>query len=150
MLGVPQNLNEALHWYRLAAEQNFGPAQTNLGLLYLEGRRVLKDPNQALKFFHSGAEPGNSKAFLNLAEMYYGGNGMTRDPSTAYKWLRIANLNGESVSHAMEVVARSLTVSQVSEVKRSAAQWAKQHVRLTKPILPSRPVETVRTHRFRG
>src|SRR3954470_13266351 len=32
--GVAQNLNEALKWYRLAAEQGYAGAQNNLGLIY--------------------------------------------------------------------------------------------------------------------
>ncbi|MSQ87523.1 MAG: sel1 repeat family protein [Alphaproteobacteria bacterium] len=37
-LGVPQNFDEALKWYRLAADQNHVDALFNLGGMHREGR----------------------------------------------------------------------------------------------------------------
>ena len=49
--GVPQDINEALKWYRLAAEQGYGGAQNNLGLIYALGRGVPRDPVRAYMWF---------------------------------------------------------------------------------------------------
>jgi TonB family protein len=49
--GVPQDINEALKWYRLAAEQGYGGAQNNLGLIYALGRGVPRDPVGAYMWF---------------------------------------------------------------------------------------------------
>ncbi|MFY8000795.1 MAG: tetratricopeptide repeat protein [Candidatus Kapaibacteriota bacterium] len=38
--GVPQNLPEAVKWYRKAAEQGYAPALYGLGLAYLYGQKV--------------------------------------------------------------------------------------------------------------
>jgi TonB family protein len=53
--GVPQDINEALKWYRLAAEQNYGGAQNNLGLIYALGRGVARDPVRAYMWFSLAA-----------------------------------------------------------------------------------------------
>jgi len=53
--GVPQDINEALKWYRLAAEQGYGGAQNNLGLIYALGRGVPRDPIRAYMWFSLAA-----------------------------------------------------------------------------------------------
>ncbi len=35
---------EAVRWYRLAAEQGYVSAQTNLGVMYATGEGVTQDP----------------------------------------------------------------------------------------------------------
>ena len=44
--GVTQDFQEALKWYRLAAEQGYAVAQANLGLMYMEGTGALQDFNE--------------------------------------------------------------------------------------------------------
>ena len=41
--GVPQDVAEALKWYRLAADQGQADAQFNLGVMYYNGQGVPKD-----------------------------------------------------------------------------------------------------------
>ena len=41
--GVPEDDKEAVKWYRLAAEQGYADAQTNLGVMYGTGQGVIKD-----------------------------------------------------------------------------------------------------------
>src|SRR6266566_6530227 len=53
--GVPQDVNEALRWYRLAAEQGYAGAQNNLGLIYALGRGAPRDPVRAYMWFSLAA-----------------------------------------------------------------------------------------------
>src|SRR3981081_3424607 len=53
--GLPQDLNEALKWYRLAAEQNYGGAENNLGLIYAPGRGGPRAPVRAYMWFSLAA-----------------------------------------------------------------------------------------------
>ena len=46
--GVPQDYAEAVKWYRLAAEQGYARAQYNLGVMYDNGRGVLKTSKEAV------------------------------------------------------------------------------------------------------
>ena len=41
--GVPQDYQEAVKWYRLAAEQGNASAQAGLGFMYSEGQGVVQD-----------------------------------------------------------------------------------------------------------
>jgi TPR repeat protein len=67
---VPQNYEEAVKWYRLAAEQECGPAQCNLGLCYETGRGVPKNVREAVKWFCRAARQGDKTAQHNLGVYY--------------------------------------------------------------------------------
>ena len=45
--GVPQDYDEAVKWYRLAAAQGDADAQNNLGVMYENGRGVPQDNEEA-------------------------------------------------------------------------------------------------------
>ncbi len=67
---VPQNHEEAVKWYRLAAEQECGPAQCNLGLCYETGRGVPQNVREAVKWFCRAARQGDKTAQHNLGVYY--------------------------------------------------------------------------------
>ena len=52
----------ALRWYRAAAEQGFGPAQVNLGLMYGQGKGVPQDFAQAYAWCNVAAVSGAENA----------------------------------------------------------------------------------------
>ena len=49
--GVPQDIKQAVRWYRLAAEQGDAIAQFNLGIMYDNGRGVSQDYKEAVKWY---------------------------------------------------------------------------------------------------
>ena len=57
--GMPQDKAEAARWYRLAANQGYGSAQTNLGVLYAMGEGVLQDNVQAHMHTNIGCALGS-------------------------------------------------------------------------------------------
>ena len=60
--GVQKDHNEAVKWFRKAAEQDLPDAQYNLGACYANGSGVQKDHNEAVKWFRKAAEQGYVKA----------------------------------------------------------------------------------------
>jgi len=60
--GVLIDLQEALGWYRMAADQGNVVAQMELGKIFEEGRGVAKDSYEALKWYRLAAEGGDSEA----------------------------------------------------------------------------------------
>ncbi|MGH7181126.1 MAG: tetratricopeptide repeat protein, partial [Nitrospiraceae bacterium] len=62
--GLPQDYQEALKWYRKAAEQ--GQAQNNLGAMYDDGQGVPQGYQEALKWYRKAAEQGQVQAQYNL------------------------------------------------------------------------------------
>ena len=51
-----------MYWYRLAADQGDAAAQFNLGVMYDNGRGVLKDEAEAVRWYRLAAEQGDADA----------------------------------------------------------------------------------------
>lgn len=58
-LNVPQDEEEAVRWYRLAADQGYVLAQFNLGWMYANGRGVSKNNEEAERWYRRAADQGN-------------------------------------------------------------------------------------------
>eukprot|EP00171_Calliarthron_tuberculosum_P010245 IDg10245t1 len=111
-VGVPQNLNMAAKYYRLALEQGaVDPgAAFQLGMIYNTGAPgIEKDPEQAVRWWRVSAALGNPVAMFNLGVMYMQGNGCDMDPITGIQWFQRA--------HALnpELVPPSFTNAQLAE-----------------------------------
>jgi TPR repeat protein len=92
--GVAQNRQEAVKWFRKAAEQGFIMAQYNLGVMYHQGLGVTQNHQEALKWFRKGAEQGFALAQYNLGVMYHNGQGVAQNHEEAVKWYRKAAEQG--------------------------------------------------------
>ena len=81
--GVPENNDEAVKWYRLAAEQGHAKSQHRLGRMYSTGEGVSENDAEAVKWYRLAAEQGYAPAQLNLGDMYSVGNGVPQDYAEA-------------------------------------------------------------------
>ena len=63
------DLKVSANWYRLAADQGLSRAQANLGVMYLRGEGVERDPVRAASWFAKAAEQGHTISQYNLALM---------------------------------------------------------------------------------
>ena len=86
--GTPRDYNEAVKWYKKAAETGIPEAQYNLGNMYSIGQGVTKDNEEAVKWYTKAAEQGYSDAQLNLGAMYQYGKGISQDYKEAVKWYK--------------------------------------------------------------
>ena len=69
--GVPQDDEQAVKWYALAADQGEPYAQNSLGLMYKAGYGVPQDDVIAYKWLNLAAQQGHAgatKALASLAE----------------------------------------------------------------------------------
>lgn len=86
----------AFKWFKKAANQGFTNAQTNLGLMYYEGRGVGTNYKKAVKWFKKSVEDGDDFAKNNLAVMYIEAHGVEKDMVKA-KLLIEEVLNGDNI-----------------------------------------------------
>jgi len=77
--GVPQNLPEAVRWFRAAAEQGHARAQAILGSCYNEGLGVERNEAEAIRWLRRGADKDYPEAQYLLALQYLKGMGVARD-----------------------------------------------------------------------
>ena len=61
-MGVPQDINEGIRWFRLAAQQGDPAAEDWLGLSYEEGDGVLRDYRHAYMWYSLAARPADPDA----------------------------------------------------------------------------------------
>lgn len=101
--GVEADLQEALRWYRQAAEQGLPQAQNSLGFMYSLGLGVKRDSERAAHWLQCAAEQGHSGAQTNLGILYASGRGVEKDEEEALYWFRSAARNGNN--QAQELLA---------------------------------------------
>lgn len=88
--GVEANLEEAVQWYRKAAEQGNARAEIRLGLMHLNGEGVEKDAVKAAEYLTKAAEKGYAEAQYNLGLLYMKGEGVAQDMALAKELFRKA------------------------------------------------------------
>lgn len=82
--GITKNEEEAVKWYRKAAEQGYAEGQYKWGLCFDEGYGVTEDDEEAIKWYHKAAEQGHGNAYFGLGLKYqYKGYG-----NEAIKWYK--------------------------------------------------------------
>jgi localization factor PodJL len=92
--GVPANLDEAAHWYELAASKGLTPAQFRYASMLEKGQGVKKDLESARKLYVAAASKGHAKAMHNLAVLYAEGIDGKPDYASAAQWFRKAAEHG--------------------------------------------------------
>ena len=118
--GVAKDPAEAVKWYRKAAEQNYAPAQNNLGLCYENGRGV-----EAAKWYRKAAEQNDVDAQYNLGMCYERAEAGTEDWAEVYKWLSLAGSQGhEGAKNFMTVLeSKLMTPKQIAEGQKRAREF---------------------------
>ena len=82
----------AKEWKPLA-EKGDAKSQTNLGILYFNGKGVLKDYKKAISWFEKAGDQGESEAQFILGKIYIEGDGVSKSLKTAKYWVQLAYEN---------------------------------------------------------
>ncbi len=78
-LGIEANLEKAIETYKKASREGVHEAETNLGLLYMQGRTgISQNCTEALKWATKAADAGESKSMFNLGLIYQNGCGSVK------------------------------------------------------------------------
>lgn len=94
--GVEKDINQAIHWYRLAAEKGFSRAQANLAAIYLQGDEGTPvNYEEAHKWFAAAAVQNLAVAQYNLGLMYELGLGVEKSEPRALGWYNLAAKAGQ-------------------------------------------------------
>jgi TPR repeat protein len=124
--GVPQDLAQAVAWWRKAAEQGHSGAQLSLGISYLNGKGVPLDVAQAVTWFRKAAEQGDPLAQVNLGVIYANGKGVPQDLVEAHKWYNLAAIGpvGDAIAGMFrDRLAQKMTSAQIADAQKRAREW---------------------------
>ena len=94
-LGVPEDLEQGVNWYRQSAIKGYAPAQFNLGVAFREGKGIRKSSEKASQWFRAAAEQDHRHAQYNLASLYWIGDGVEKDREEAITWFEKAAKSGD-------------------------------------------------------
>ncbi len=120
-----KNFTEAVAWYRKAAAQGEANAMRNLGVCYLSGKGVTKEPAEAANWFRKAADLGNQDAPDDLGDLYQDGIGVAKDEAAAAGWYRKGADRGDG--NAMNSLAACYWRGQgVAKSPRDAINWWKK------------------------
>ncbi len=70
-------------------------AQYNIGVMFYEGKTVLRNDLEAAKWFGMAADQGDAQAQFNLGLMFYLGRGVPRNDRYAYELFALAAAQGD-------------------------------------------------------
>lgn len=123
--GVTQNYEEAVKWFRKAAEQGHAGGQCNLGDMYEAGHGVSQNYEEAVKWYRKAAEQGDARGQCNLGDMYIlRGNGI-EDHQKAMKWYRTAAEQGDAEGQYM-LGAMYSNDKMISQNYGEAVKWIRK------------------------
>jgi TPR repeat protein len=88
--GIPRDFQEALSWFRKAADQGVARAMTCAAMILHENRGVKPNLAEAVGFYTRAAELGDAEAQVRLGVMYDKGLGVPKDHLAARGWLQKA------------------------------------------------------------
>ena len=134
-IGVPKSLQEAIKWWRKAADLGDGSAFSLLGTMSYLGNGVPKDSAEAIRMWHKGAEKYDKDAMSQLGFAYLVGDSVPKDHTLSYMWFNLAASNGDvSAAKSRDSVAKNLSADMVMEAQRLGSEWTAQH---PKPAAPA-------------
>lgn len=133
--GVPQDLKEAMKWFRKAAIYGRPDAMFKIGLMYDEGHGVEADSKQAVKWYGKSATSGYSLAQFKVGEMYAQGRGVKQNPAKAYAWLKLASANGlNDADNLITSLEKEMTPEQLEEAERLTREYMDQYANKQWPM----------------
>jgi TPR repeat protein len=120
--GAASDLPRALDLLRRAAEAELGDAQHALGVLYLKGQGIGRDPAEAARWFAGAAKNGSVAGEVEHAILLFNGEGVPANEALAARAFRRAALKGNAI--AQNRLARLAAVGRgVPQNRVEAASW---------------------------
>ena len=95
---IKPDYEQAVYWYKQAANQNHILAQYNLGHQYLSGTGVEQSTKTAIEWWLKAANLDHPLAQFNIGRAYYLGIGLPTDLVNAKHWFERAAANNEPKS----------------------------------------------------
>lgn len=99
-IGVEQNLDSALYWYRQLADMDDGRSLMQLAIAYEHGRGVQPDTALAMDYYRRAGEAGESDGYAFLGDFYRNGTSfLPADSAKAFEYYQMAaDIEGDNAA----------------------------------------------------
>ena len=99
--GVAQDYAKALDTYMIAADEDYAPAQAQVGYIYQNALGVPADYAKAMEWNNRAAMQGNPEGQAQIGYLYQNGLGVTQNLDEAGRWYTRAKEGGSDWAAAM-------------------------------------------------
>lgn len=89
------NLLNALHYLELAQKSGVSDASFDMGMIYMQGPRGIRDVDKAMLLLKRASDEGSKKASAALAQFYYDGVGVSQVARNVTQAFHYASLSKE-------------------------------------------------------
>jgi TPR repeat protein len=100
LIGIPQNLIEAVKYYKLSADQQNGFGLAAYGSCYQFGKGVSKDMKRAVQLYKQSADMGNSNGQLSYGVLLHYGWGIPVNLEESVRYFKLAADQGNQNAQA--------------------------------------------------
>ncbi|MEZ5938652.1 MAG: tetratricopeptide repeat protein [Hyphomonadaceae bacterium] len=94
--GASKSYEEAMRYYRMAADQGRAYDQWRVGYLYYYGKGAPQDYDEAFSWFMRAAEQGDAQAQFEIGAMYEEGFSAEADEAEALRWYEASAAQGNA------------------------------------------------------
>ncbi|MBN1783543.1 MAG: sel1 repeat family protein [Alphaproteobacteria bacterium] len=116
---LPRNYQESMKWLKMAAEQEYMPAEYELAKRYKKGSLFVKpNPQEFLFWLMRAAHSGSDRASEELGYLYEKGIFVPENKIEAYKWYSLAT---HKDSNKLDMLELGLTKDQIEQAQREAS-----------------------------
>jgi TPR repeat protein len=116
--GATTGDDDAIKWFRKAAEKGTSWGQFNLGIRYAHGDGLPQDHAEAMKWFQKAADQNDAMSQYCLGEMYEKGLGVPVDQVKAYHWYCLAASHGiPEAENARHRLQSNLSPEQIADAQ---------------------------------
>ena len=88
---ISRDINKAIHYLTLAADQNHPQAQYNLGFIYYKGQYISRDINKAIHYLTLAANQNLPEAQYILGIVYFKGQYIQRNIKKGFYYFQLAS-----------------------------------------------------------
>ncbi len=130
--GIDKNVEEAIEWYRRAADRGMGSAAYNLSRFYQNGEGVERNMAEAVRYLTLAAEKGHGRAMHNLGRIHESDGLGEPDLAEALKWYSAAAtyLTGADRAVAVDTITalhERMTGPQIQDGDARYNAWIADH-----------------------
>jgi TPR repeat protein len=128
----PHDIAKAAGLLRLAAGQDYVPAEHSLGVLLINHPELRQKPGEAVSLLSSAAESGSWRSSLMLGMLARDGKLGAKDQEAAYRWFRIATFQAGDEARPLLEKESASELPQLTAVERKTADdealvWFQAH-----------------------
>lgn len=124
-LGMSPDTNQAIFWYRRAAEKGHIIAQLNLGVLFETGHQGARERDyaSAVDWYHRAALNAHQGAQFNLGRLFWSGKGVPQNLQTAFGFFKKAAKKGNHMAMT-NIGAMYMSGNGVQQNAVEARRWS--------------------------